>query len=72
MIKNKKGQGLKGLFIVIISLIFFLSTYPFFQGSFDEAASLQTGTLAAAIQFIPFIVLFGLIVWSIRLGDTGA
>lgn len=56
---NNKGQmgGIGTVILLIVSLIFFFSTYPFWQSMFTEAAAIHTGFIADIISFIPFIVL---------------
>lgn len=71
MFKNKKG-GLGAVIITIVSLIFFFSTYPFWQSAFNEAGSLHSGLLGNIIGFIPFIVLLIVAIKVINLDVGGS
>lgn len=67
MIKGKKGQ-IGALLKTIIFVIVFWATYPFMQSAFTAAAGANTGFVATAIDFIPFIILFGVIGVALSLG----
>ncbi len=69
---NKKGVGGIGTVIVmVVSLIFFFSTYPFWQSMFTEAAAIHTGFIAIIITAIPFLVLLIIIVRVINFDIGG-
>lgn len=71
IMKNKKGQ-LGPMLAVIITLVFFLALYPFWQSMFNAAEGVHTGFLADVIGFIPFLVWLMVIVKVINLDSSGA
>ncbi len=68
---NKKAN-IGDLLKTIVFIIVFFATYPFMQSAFDAAANANTGFVAEAIRFIPFIVLFAVIGMIIKLQGGGA
>lgn len=70
--KNKKGQGIGNLILLIVTVIFFFAVFPFWNGMFKAAADIHTGILADVINFIPFIILIIVLIKVVNLDASGA
>lgn len=72
--KNKKGDLLSNVFIVIITLIIFFALYPAVKALLDVAIAANAGSDPTAdflIGLSMFVVLFGLLKWVLNTTVNG-
>jgi len=67
MLKNKKGDLIGNLFTVILGLIIFFALYPAMAALLSVGASVHQDTEGSfLILAIPYVILFGVLVWAYR------
>ena len=76
LLKNKKGDLLGNVFMVIVTMIVFFSLYPAVRAILDLAISVNAGTdpvVDFLIGSVGFVMLFGVLKWVYNsVSGTGA
>ena len=66
LMKNKKGDLIGNMFIVVITLIIFFALWPAVKALLDVAIAANAGTnptLDFMMGIIGFVIIFGVIKW---------
>lgn len=72
--KQKKGDLLSNVFVVIITLIIFFALYPAVKTLLDVAISVNAGndpTLDFMVGLSMFVILFGMLKWILNTTVSG-
>ena len=75
IIKQKKGDLLGDIFLVILSLIIFFALYPAVKVMTDLAVSVNAGTdptVDFLLQGVGFVMIFGMLKWIYNTVGNGS